>query len=212
MRAVADHAGNIVKRIGYDSFGNIIYDTNPSFSIPFGFAGGLYDADTGLVRFGFRDYDPAIGRWTAKDPIDFEGGDLNLYGYVGNSSINYIDPIGLLTIAIGGSWGGVDFSAIIYDSKYGWWPSQKTDIGVSTTLIGGGIQILWRKSDERCSIYPGADEVLVSVGLSKYLSYSLTPDLSFKGISLGLGIGTPISVSTSIEHFSKVLHNLFNTQ
>ena len=35
-----------------------------------------------LVRFGARDYDPTIGRWTAKDPIDFAGGDTNLYGYV----------------------------------------------------------------------------------------------------------------------------------
>ena len=42
--------------------------------IPFGFAGGLHDRDTNLVRFGARDYDPSIGRWTAKDPIDFAGG------------------------------------------------------------------------------------------------------------------------------------------
>ena len=52
----------MVKRIDYDSFGNIINDTNASFEVPFGFAGGLYDRDTGLVRFGFRDYDPDVGR------------------------------------------------------------------------------------------------------------------------------------------------------
>jgi RHS repeat-associated protein len=63
--------------------------------VPLGFAGGLHDRDTGLVRFGARDYDPAIGRWTAKDPIDFAGGDMNLYGYVQNNPINLIDPTGL---------------------------------------------------------------------------------------------------------------------
>jgi RHS repeat-associated protein len=82
LRAVVDSSGLLVKRIDYDSFGNVILDTGPSFKMPIGFAGGLYDPDTGLIRFGVRDYDPAIGRWTAKDPIDFAGEDLNLYGYV----------------------------------------------------------------------------------------------------------------------------------
>ena len=50
LRTVTDNLGNIVKRIDYDSFGNIISDTNPTFAIPFGFAGGLHDRDTGLVR------------------------------------------------------------------------------------------------------------------------------------------------------------------
>jgi hypothetical protein len=62
LRIVADTAANVLKRIEYDSFGNIIEDTNPSFAIPFGFAGGLHDRDTGLVRFGYRDYDPDTGR------------------------------------------------------------------------------------------------------------------------------------------------------
>ena len=41
LRVVADSSGNVVKRIDYDSFGNIIADTNPAFKVPFGFAGGL---------------------------------------------------------------------------------------------------------------------------------------------------------------------------
>ena len=85
----------MVKSIDYDSFGNIIADTNEAFKIPFGFAGGLHDRDTGLVRFGFRDYDPDVGRWTAKDSIGFAGGDTDLYGYCINDPINLIDPLGL---------------------------------------------------------------------------------------------------------------------
>ena len=69
LRVISDSAGNVVKKLDYVSFGNIIADSNPSFAVPFGFAGGLHDLNIGLVRFGFRDYDPDTGRWTAKDPI-----------------------------------------------------------------------------------------------------------------------------------------------
>ncbi len=63
--------------------------------MPFGFTGGLLDRDTGLTRFGYRDYDSYTGKWTAKDPIDFSGGDTNLYGYVLNDPVNFVDSEGL---------------------------------------------------------------------------------------------------------------------
>src|SRR5262249_23596581 len=82
-RTISDHVGSsrlvvnvttgqIIQRMDYDVFGTVITDTNPGFQ-PFGFAGGLYDRDTSLVRFGTRDYVAEIGRWTAKDPIGFAG-------------------------------------------------------------------------------------------------------------------------------------------
>jgi RHS repeat-associated protein len=103
-RIIADHLGSprlivntsngaVAQRMDFDEFGNVLSDTNVGFQ-PFGFAGGLYDADTKLVRFGARDYDAEVGRWTAKDPILFRGGDTNLYGYVLNDPINFIDPNG----------------------------------------------------------------------------------------------------------------------
>jgi RHS repeat-associated protein len=94
LRTISDTTGNVVKRVDYDSFGNIINDTDLSFTITFGFAGGLYDYDTGLIRFGYRDYDPDVGRWTAKDPIGFGAGDTDLYGYCLNDPLNGVDPLG----------------------------------------------------------------------------------------------------------------------
>ena len=98
VKTISDENLQIVKKIEYDSYGNILNDTNQTLKIPFGFAGGLYDPDTDLTRFGFRDYDSYIGKWTAKDPIDFGGGDSNLYGYVLNDPINFIDPRGLVDL------------------------------------------------------------------------------------------------------------------
>ena len=84
--------GSIAQRIDYDVWGNITTDTNPGFQ-PFGFAGGIYDQHTQLTRFGARDYDAETGRWTAKDPIRFEGDGPNLYTYVVNNPINFNDPL-----------------------------------------------------------------------------------------------------------------------
>ena len=47
LRVVSDSIGSVVKKVDYDSFGNIINDTHPSFELPFGFTGGLQDRDTG---------------------------------------------------------------------------------------------------------------------------------------------------------------------
>jgi RHS repeat-associated protein len=101
-RVVIDTAtGAVAQQMSYDEFGNITMDTNAGFQ-PFGFAGGLYDPDTGLVRLGARDYDPYSGRWTAKDPILFWGGSTNLYGYVQNNPVNLVDPWGLMGEEEGG--------------------------------------------------------------------------------------------------------------
>lgn len=104
-RLITDHLGSVrmvinvqtgavVQRLDYDAFGRVTLDTNAGFQ-PFGFAGGLYDADTGLVRFGARDYDAESGRWTAKDPIGFSSGDTNSYAYVRSRVTSSADPTGL---------------------------------------------------------------------------------------------------------------------
>jgi len=95
LRAVSDTNHNIIKETTYDTYGSILSDTNKNFKIPFGFAGGLHDTDTNLVHFGYREYDPHTGKWTAKDPIDFSGGDSNLYGYVLGDPVGFVDPTGL---------------------------------------------------------------------------------------------------------------------
>jgi RHS repeat-associated protein len=110
FRIVSDHlgsprlvvdtsSGNVVEEIDYDEFGNVTNDTAPG-TIPFGFSGGLYDTDTGLVRFGARDYDGNVGRWTNKDPLRFGGGGFNLYGYVVNDPINFRDGAGKAFISV----------------------------------------------------------------------------------------------------------------
>ncbi|MCO5067751.1 MAG: RHS repeat-associated core domain-containing protein [Kiritimatiellae bacterium] len=86
--------GTIAQQMDYDEWGNVTQDTNPDFQ-PFGFAAGHYDPQTRLTRFGYRDYDAETGRWTAKDPILFGGGQANIYLYCHGDPVNWIDPFGL---------------------------------------------------------------------------------------------------------------------
>ncbi|MCL6592212.1 MAG: hypothetical protein K6U80_19980 [Firmicutes bacterium] len=95
VRLVVDVAtGQIVQRMDYDEFGNVILDTNPGFQ-PFGFAGGIYDLQSQLIKFGVRDYDTRTGRWISKDPFKFHDHGTNLYNYALSNPINFNDNSGL---------------------------------------------------------------------------------------------------------------------
>jgi len=97
VRMVVDtHTGTVMQRTDYDEFGLIIdEDLAEGFQpVIFGYAGGLQDRDTGLIRFGARDYDPMVGRWTSKEPLGFNGSD-NFYVYAENDPVNFVDVTGL---------------------------------------------------------------------------------------------------------------------
>ncbi|MBI2390786.1 MAG: hypothetical protein HYV09_14445 [Deltaproteobacteria bacterium] len=103
VRLVVDTSnGAVAHTVTYDdgAFGALTSETTDAAYVgiyrpmPFGFAGGLHDRTTKLVRFGARDYDPVTGRWLAKDPIGFLGGDPNLYNYVSADPVDLVDPVG----------------------------------------------------------------------------------------------------------------------
>ena len=102
--------GVIAQRMDYDEFGRVTLDTNPGAQ-PFGFAGGIWDADTGLVRFGARDYDAETGRWTARDRARFAGG-WNQYSYAFVDPVNLIDDEGEFAHIVAGAAIGAVSGAI----------------------------------------------------------------------------------------------------
>ena len=88
--ALADTNGTITSSTSYDSFGNATSNIPTSYQ----YTGREYDADIGLYYYRNRWYDPEVGRFISEDPIGFAGGDINLYGYVGNNPQNFVDPSG----------------------------------------------------------------------------------------------------------------------
>ena len=201
LRVVADSSGTVVKRIDYDSFGNIISDSAPSFGVPFGFAGGLYDKDTSLVRFGFRDYDPDTGRWTAKDRIFFNGGDANLYGYVLNGPVSWVDPLGL---AKGDWWDPRTYVALAFSTSVAGQGTTTSTEGVEQetatffNLVGASLDIYIGRLPSPCDVTGE-----IGFGLGRHLGAGYffgrpdaAGDMEVGGLvfHFGIGVGTPAYV------------------
>jgi RHS repeat-associated protein len=100
VRTVTDARGSVTRRLHYDCFGELLGAANQERGpaqrggrgFRYGFAGKRRDPDTGTYDYGFRDYHPALGRFTTVDPIK-DGG--NWYAYAHNDPVNLVDPWGL---------------------------------------------------------------------------------------------------------------------
>jgi len=167
-RVIIDTAtGAIAERLTFDELGNTIQDTAPGFQ-PFGFAGGISDLDTKATRFGARDYDPSTGRWTAKDPLGFQGGDTGLYNYVGGDPINRVDSSGLVTSVVvfyNGFMGwhsalsiaSNDGEEFLYDPSGGYTPKSGERAGTGRTFYGREASLddflQWHQTDSTWRIF-----------------------------------------------------------
>ena len=98
VRMVLDNEGNVVNNITYDAFGNVTIETNPDVNFRFGYTGREHDDETSLIYYRTRLLDPKTGQFISQDTIGFAGGDSNLYRYVLNSPVNYVDPTGEIVI------------------------------------------------------------------------------------------------------------------
>lgn len=204
----------IVQQIEYDEYGNMTKNTDPTFQ-PLTFAGGLWDSDTKFIRFGARDYDPTIGRWTTKDPIGFAGGDTNLYAYVGGNPMSYIDPTGLFGLFGGLSGQGSTFGGTATGSLIGYLGEDKKGAGIGVAAIGSTSNISTGASLGKGFLggfYANTMESFLnsnSLDLNSpwgSISLFLNTSGGFEGIAIG-GPSLGISFSFTPSRNSKSTHN-----
>lgn len=95
-RAVANTAGNTVWQLAYqaNAFGEQQPTSTNGFVYGPRFSGQYYDAESGIVHNGFRDYESATGRYIHSDPIGLNGGP-STYPYVGSNPLSFVDALGL---------------------------------------------------------------------------------------------------------------------
>jgi len=79
----------------YDAFGNPVRMSGTAAKLnPFRFSTKFTDDETELVYYGYRYYDPAMGRWLNRDSYQESGG-INLYSIVKNNALCKYDLLGL---------------------------------------------------------------------------------------------------------------------
>jgi RHS repeat-associated protein len=96
VREMTDSSGAVRARYSYDPYGRRTR-VGGDLDADFGFAGMFWCSEAGLALTRLRAYDPDLGRWLSRDPLDKaemqEG--PNLYAYVGDNPVNFVDPLGL---------------------------------------------------------------------------------------------------------------------
>jgi RHS repeat-associated protein len=111
VRDVIDNDASYHNHRRFDSFGNLLAESNTTFEIAFGFTGKYFDEVTGQQYNLRRWYDPTVGQWLSEDPIGFDGLDTNLARYAANAATMYTDPTGeIIPVLVGiAVIGGVIF-------------------------------------------------------------------------------------------------------
>lgn len=99
-RWATDDSGEVVWSADSSAFGTI-FPIKQTTKLALRFPGQYLDEETGLHYNRARYYDPSLGRYLSRDPLEFAAG-INFYSYAGNDPINSADPLGLI-----GFWQGV---------------------------------------------------------------------------------------------------------
>ena len=108
-RCRRDKCGAIAEAYDTDAYGNTLIFTAPGpdgvwftdddVQSNYGANGVIYCGyrfDPGTQNYYVRNrtYNPALGRWLQRDPIEYDGG-INLYGYVDSAPVGLFDPNGM---------------------------------------------------------------------------------------------------------------------
>jgi len=124
VTALTNMNQKVVRRYKYlNSFGKNIKITKPKWAEeikqPYAFTGREWDEKTDLYYYRARYHDPKVGRFISRDPIGFAGGYTNLYGYIGNNPVNWLDPWGLWGIDVHSGIGNPNFGTYIWAKQVG---------------------------------------------------------------------------------------------
>ncbi len=182
---------SVVNHRVFDSYGNLVSQTNSAVDCLFGYTGLPFDKASGTYRSATRPYDPVTGRWDQPDVIQFKGGDTNLYRYCGNSPTNATDQTGSYPTDPNNSWTPFQFFGI-----RGWWNNLPYLTGwgcggLAAWRAGAPISPLWGK------YYP--TDIMKIKGATEYQSWNAVQ----KALNALGGKGVIIAVQSNFKDWQK---------
>jgi RHS repeat-associated protein len=152
---MTDKDAELIETYQYDPYGKPhFFDAegtpipNSQIQNPKLYTGREWDGETSLYYYRARYYSPKLGRFLQRDPIGYAS-DLNIYRYVRNNPLNFVDPYGLVTVNIGFDFGfgvvlGADYSLdVVFDDNgnVGLAVSERPNVGPQARIglaFGGG--------------------------------------------------------------------------
>jgi RHS repeat-associated protein len=161
--------GAVVRTFHYDPWGKLTASTGTIFE-PVRYAGYYFDYQTSLYKVGLRYYDPALGRWTQRDPLDqpLDEHGWNPYTYTGNDPINFADPSGMCDVH---GWDFLNDLALCYyqakDYVRELW--RATPPWMRRCLIGGaagGVAFGWLTRSPQGAVFGAVSGCLLGVSKS----------------------------------------------
>ena len=123
IRELLDYNGKVYQRYSYSAYGETTIakhrdkSENSFVENPYTYTSRELDHRTGFYYYRSRWYNPNTGRFLSTDPIEFEAGDSNLYRYVGNNPISFIDPDGETPVLVGIFISSAIIGSVLYFSK-----------------------------------------------------------------------------------------------
>jgi RHS repeat-associated protein len=219
--ALTNAGKTVVNKYAYTPFGLSITGQTEAIAQPFKYAGqhGVMAESNGFYYMRARYYDPQVKRFISEDPLGFDGGDLNLYAYVGNNPVMGVDPLGLRTWSLGISssaglgvgGGGGTFLNVGHDSSKGllegWSASMTVTAGAGAYGgIGAGTQVQATITDA-CNVSQlnGAGMALGSsagAGIQGGAEYVTNIGGTVKGASYYLGYGTRSTYASPVSTYA----------
>lgn len=183
--AVTNNSGVVQTEYTYEPFGKTTV-SGASNTSSYQYTDRENDG-TGLYYYRARFYSPRLQRFISEDPIEFKGGDANLYAYVWNRPLALVDPVGLAGISVGpgitgvfGSYAGtVGFGVYFGSGGYGVYGTLGTTGGGA--IISCCVNVGYYPGND-----PGGQSTNFEVGFGKgSASASFNQDGSFAGAAAG---------------------------